>query len=294
MTEIKQKPINILLLEDVDVYRGSFKTLAQKERIIVKDFDNVEDILGEIRNYPKKYQFLVLDARAYMQEGQKEGTEDEMNLVRLLTELRDLKHNYGIHVPYCINTGFSDLKLRLRQIVVDCPIFEKGNEKDLFAHIWNIYSKSDRAKLINAYPGIFGFVFDRFGNVEAEALVDMFKGEGFKRKDIASRKNSLNCLRGSVEHLMNIVHDVYLGNSQTIFSQGVSRLVSITEHLKNYDEIPVHVYSTVTTIRKTAGRYGTHNPPDPIPEEEYPSEDYITGLALSLRDVFSWAETKLK
>lgn len=294
MTEIKQKPINILLLEDVDVYRGSFKTLAQKERIIVKDFDNVEDILGEIRNYPKKYQFLVLDARAYMQEGQKEGTEDEMNLVRLLTELRDLKHNYGIHIPYCINTGFSDLKLRLRQIVVDCPIFEKGNEKDLFAHIWDTYSKSDRAKLINAYPGIFGFVFDVFADVEAETIADLFIGDKFKSKLVPTRKNNLNCLRGTAEHLIDILHRDFLNGAPNIISTPGRRLGEVADHIWNNQDMPVHVYSVLTAIRKVAGEYGAHNPQTPQQENEYPSEDYITGLALSLRDVFSWAETKLK
>lgn len=292
MTDVKQKPINILLLEDVDVYRGSFKTLAQKERIIVKDFDNVEDILGEIRLNHKTYQFLVLDARAYMQEGQKEGTEDEMNLLRLLTELNDLKYKSGIDIPYCINTGFSDLKLRLGS-TVDCPIFEKGNEKALFAHIWDTYSKSDRAKLLNGYPYIFDFVFDRFGDVEAETIADMFTGEKFRAKPIATRKNNLNCLRSTAEHLIDILHKDFLNNQAGIITTQGRRLGEITDYLKNQADMPPHIYSTLTAIRKVAGQYGAHNPANSQLEEEYPSEDFITGLTLSLRDVFSWAKTKL-
>src|SRR5690606_20113721 len=140
---------------------------------------------------------------------EQEGMENEMNLVPLLTGLKDLHHVYQVQIPYCINTGFAEIATRLGTRV-DCPIFEKGNEKALFAYIWDTYNKSDRAKLINAYPGIFSFVFDKFADVEAETIADLFTGEKFKAKNITTRKSNLNCLRSTVEHLIDVLHRDYL------------------------------------------------------------------------------------
>jgi len=286
------KPIKILLYEDNLVYCEAFKLMARKERIITEHVTNVDDLLDRVKESPKKYQFLVLDARAYMHEDEKEGQEDEMNLITIMQELGKLKYEQGILIPYCINTGFADLKLRMGA-KVDCTIFEKGKEKELFDFIWETFAKTELSKLLHLHPAIFDVVFDHFDDADYEVIADMFLHEKYKREQIPDRIDNLNKLRRISEHLMDLVHDRYLGYDPTIVTSPGSRLREIANHLNGNNDIPIHVYGTITSIRKTAGAYGSHTPEQATAMAEYPSGDYIAGLAMSLKDVFAWAKTKL-
>lgn len=286
------KPIKILLYEDNIVYSEAFKLMARKERIITDHVTNVDDLLERVKESPKKYQFLVLDARAYMHEDEKEGQEDEMNLITIMQELGKLKYEQGILIPYCINTGFADLKLRMGA-KVDCTIFEKGKEKELFDFIWETFANTELSKLLHLHPAIFDVVHDFFDDADYELIADLFLHEKYKREQIPDRIDNLNKLRRISEHLMDLVHDRYLGYDPTIVTAPGSRLREITNHLNGNNDIPVHVYGTITAIRKTAGAYGSHTPEQATALADYPSADYITGIAISLKDVFTWAKTKL-
>lgn len=282
------KPINVLLYEDKPDYAGSFKTVAQKQRIIVKSVDNGDELLEILKDNPRKYQFVVLDARAYMHEGQAEGTEDEMNLLPIMRDLNELKQKQQIALPYCINTGFADLKLRLSN-KVNCPIFEKGNEIELINHIWEEYMKSGDAKLLLAYPEIFELAIENFDDAAYAVISGLFADKKYLASDIACRVNNLSALRRTTEHLMDLINQNYLGNSTPISSPG-SRLKEITMFLNDKGDIPVHVFSTITSIRKIAGYFGSHTPNNSEEIEAYPSGELIGGLAMSLKDAFLWAK----
>ena len=88
---------------------------------------------------------------------------------------------------------------------------------------------------------------------------------------------------------MDLVHEKYLNNSVQISSQG-GRLREITQYLIDNDDIPVHVSSTIISIRKIASNFGSHTPSKPEDIEVYPSGELIGGLASSLKDVFIWAK----
>ncbi|WP_293743108.1 hypothetical protein [uncultured Pedobacter sp.] len=282
------KPINVLLYEDKPEYAGSFKTTAQKQRIIVKVVDNGDELLEILKDNPRKYQFVVLDARAFMHEGQQPGTEDEMNLLPIIRDLDKLRQEQQITLPYCINTGFADLKLRLANKVL-CPIFEKGNETDLINHIWAEYMKTDDAKLLMSHPEIFGFAVDHFDVTSYAVLSGLFKNEQHLASGIAGRVNNLSALRRIAEHLMDLVHEKYLNNSVQIGSPS-SRLREITQYLIDKNDLPVHVSSTIISVRKIASNFGSHTPSKPEEIEAYPSGELIGGLASSLKDVFIWAK----
>jgi len=282
------KPINVLLYEDKPEYSGSFKTTAQKQRIIVKSVDNGDELIEILKENPKKYQFVVLDARAFMHEGQQPGTEDEMNLLPIIRDLDRLKQEYQVTLPYCINTGFADLKLRLSN-KVNCPIFEKGNESKLLEHIWDEYMKTDDSKLLMGNPEIFGFAIDHFDIPAYEVLANLFKDNRYNAQGIADRVNNLAALRRSAEHLMDLIHNKYLGNVVQITSSG-RRLGEITNYLNDKGDMPVHVFAAITSIRRIAGNFGSHTPNKQEEIDEYPSGELIGGLASSLKDVFIWAK----
>ncbi|MBD1367422.1 hypothetical protein IDJ77_26665 [Mucilaginibacter sp. ZT4R22] len=281
------KAINILLYEDKPDYSASFRTTAQKQRILTKATDNADELLELLKSSPRKYVFIVLDARAFMHEGQAVGTEDEMNLIKIIQDLEEFKRQNHLTLPYCINTGFADLKLRLSN-KVSCPIFEKGNEAELIDHIWIEYMRTDDAKLLMEHPEIFGFATDHFDDAAYAVLANLFTGKKYLSLNIAQRVNNLAALRRTAEHLMDIINNDYLGN---VVPPSGSRLNDITAYLNLNQDIPVHVFSTVTSIRKIAGYFGSHTPSTSQEIAAYPSGELIGGLASSLKDVFIWAHT---
>ncbi|MDN3551265.1 hypothetical protein [Mucilaginibacter aquaedulcis] len=281
------KPISILLYDDKADYAGSFKTTAQKQRIITKWVDNADELFEIIKASPRKYQFVVLDARAYMHEGQAEGTEDEMNLVAILRDLDELKKEYCLTLPYCINTGFADLKLRLSSRV-KCPIYEKGNEDQLINHIWEQYLQTDKAILLGSYPEIFEFADNYFDDAAFALLFNLFINKNYFSSSVPLRINNLSALRRTVEHLVDIINDKYLAGAALIHSPG-TRLKDILDYLNDHDDVPVHVFSTLTSIRKIAGNFGSHTPTTSAEIKAYPSGELIGGLALALKDSFIWA-----
>ncbi len=286
------KPIRVLLYEDNSDYAASFKTSAQQARIIIDVVDNVDDLLEKIKSAPRRYQFVVLDARAYMHEGQQEGTENEMNLMTVVREFDLMGKQDGIVVPYCINTGFADLRLRLSGNV-NCKIFEKGSEPEVFEYIWNTHNDSDRARTLKLYPEIMEFAEQYFADADYNILEGLFIKDKFKSSHIVDRVSNLSCLRRTVEHLMDIMHSECLNNKSGIISSSGSRLRELTDYLQTKEGMPVHVYSTLTSIRKIASTYGSHTPTTPEAIDAYPSAEYVTGLSISLKDTFKWAKSKI-
>jgi hypothetical protein len=143
------KPICIIIYEDNPDYAYSFKIRAQKDRILVDIVTNVDSLFELLEESYQKYKFIVLDARAFLHEGQSSGTESEANLIKIFSELKNLEHRFGKKIPCAINTGFADIKLT-HQEVVPCPIFNKGNEIELIEHIKQQFLNSDVGQLFLA------------------------------------------------------------------------------------------------------------------------------------------------
>lgn len=293
MSTDQSKPIRILLYEDNARYAASFKTHAQKQRIITEHVDNADDLLEKLKSNPRKYQFVVLDARAYAHEGQQEGTEDEVNLFRIFREIQQLENEQKLQIPHCINTGFADINLRLGGNVVNCPIFDKKDEPRLLEHIWETYRKSDHAKIRFEHPEIFQFVDAHFAPADVEVISGIFKDHKYKSVHINHRVDNLAALRRSAEHLADLLFDGCLGSSPGIIKNQSSRLGDVVKYLSDQGGIPVHVHSNLTAIRKIASAYGSHTPQAAGAIADYPTHNTIIGLALGLADTFAWASTKL-
>jgi hypothetical protein len=285
------KPLKVLLYEDKDDYAQSFKTNAQRHRIIVERVDNVDDLLERLEENLKKYHYVILDARAYRHEGQQAGTEHEIYLAKIFQELERLQHKHQTKIFYCINTGFADLKLKIAD-TVDCPIFEKGEEDKLFAKIIEDYHRTEEAGIDFKFPEIFQFASIYFSAADLEVLYDLFKKEKYCSTAIADRVSNLSNLRRITEHLIDIIHVRYLNGQPVPSSPGV-RLREITDYLNGNNEIPTHIYGIITNIRKTASNYASHTPEQASKIGDYPDANIIEGYAKGLTAVFSWAQSKL-
>jgi hypothetical protein len=287
------KPLRVLLYEDNDGYASSFKMAAQKKRIISEQVNNVDDLIDRIKENPKKYHFIVLDAKAFNQEGALPGSESELNLIRIFREFEKIQNENQLLIHHCINTGFADIKLKMiSSNIVPCKIFEKGNETLLFEYIISEYWKTDKAQIDFKFPQIFEFAAIYFSEADKELLYDLFEHDKYSSVQIADRVNNLASLRRIVEHLIDIIHVQYLGGIPT-FSSSAKRVKEISDFLKSKRDIPPHIYNIVTGIRETANSYGSHTPEQAIHIRDYPNSEIISSYAKNLKSVFDWANSKL-
>lgn len=286
-----QKPIRVLLCDDNARYADSFKNEARNARIITDHVDNVDDVLERINGAPKKYLFLVLDAKAYQHEGEQEGDEDEMNLMALLPELEKLKSK-GIDIPYCVNTGFADFKVRMGKRL-SCPVFEKGQEEELFKHIWDTYNSTDYANLRRDHPIVFDLADDYFDEAALAQLTSLLTKDKYKSSSIGDRVDNLARLRRTAEHLMDILHAEYLGGAAGIVKSDATRAKDVIHYIKANEQLPTHVFGFTMNLYNTASNYGTHNPMQAAAASDYPSGYALSSLTEGLLEMFVWAKGKL-
>ena len=83
------------MLEDNKQYQGSFEADASKERIVVKTVDNAEDLINILREKPRFYKFIVLDAKAFFTEDDG-GSPSEVYLHFIFRELKNIENEQGV------------------------------------------------------------------------------------------------------------------------------------------------------------------------------------------------------
>lgn len=282
------KPINILLYEDNPGYRDSFKLAAQKERIITEAYDNADNILEVLEENPRKHKFVVLDARAYLHEGQSQGTESEANLHKIFREIERIGKKQDRIIQYCINTGFAEVKLQYQE-VLPCRIFEKGQETELFKYIWDSYNNTDGAIVRHDYPDMFAFVDAYFDDPNTEVLTALLLKKNYESNSIAARVSNLASLRRLVEHAMDIIFANYLNSQPGVVKSQATRVKDIINHLNNNNDVPPHVFGAVINTMKTASNFGSHTPDQAAEIDDYPSNNSIIGLTFGYFDIISWA-----
>lgn len=286
------KPINILLYEDNPGYRDSFKLAAQKERIITEAYDNADNILEALEENPRKHKFVVLDARAYLHEGQSQGTESEANLHKIFREIERIGKKQDRIIQYCINTGFAEVKLQYQE-VLPCRIFEKGQEADLFKYIWDSYNNTDGAKLRNDFPELFDFADSYFDDTSIEVLSALLHQKQYESNSIAHRVNNLSSLRRLVEHTMDILFQQYLHSQGDIVRSRASRAGDVINYLNSNGIVPPQVFGAVVNILKTASNFGSHSPEQAEQIEDYPTTNSIIALTFGFLETISWTKKLL-
>lgn len=286
------KPITILHYEDSPSYRDSFKGIAQANRIIVDSVDNADLLIEKLDDDHKKHKFVVLDARAYLHEGQTSGSESEANLIKIFREIERISNDQQRFIPYCINTGFADLKVSHGE-VVDCKIFEKGNEQELMNHIWETYNNSNDAILRKKYPECFEFADAHFEPSNLGILTSILTDDSFTSNNIASRVMVLASLRRLNEHLMDILFDKHLHRPSNVIRNDASRANDIFNHIKINEGMPSQISGSIINLYKITSNFGNHNPTKPQDIAAYPSSNTIISLTYSFFDILNWANTLL-
>lgn len=278
--------IRILMLEDKPEYQGSFEALASKERIIVNTVDNAEDLIIRLRTAPRLYKFIVLDAKAFFTEGEKQGSESEANLIYIFRELKNIESESGVIFKYAINTGFADIKLSHGKLV-DCPIFEKGNEDILFNYIWSEHDKDSEAFVKKHYPELIPLYDSFFTEKVQEKTISLFNNDYYKNPSLGARLDNLSSLRMINEQIMDILLQQLHGKIwNEIHDKIGSRSRAIAEYLESYKDISYALKEQSVNIYKTASKYGEHSEAEVINDPDFPTHRMVGALALALLELF--------
>lgn len=288
------KPISILLYEDNALYRDSFKLIAQRKRILVDAVDNVEVLIETLESNPRKHKFVVLDAKAYLHEGQT-SQESEDYLHKVFRELERIAKKQDRLLPYCINTGFADIKLRFNE-VLECPIYEKGSEEDLINYIWETYNNTDAAVLRRDYPDVFEFADTYFDDASLELLSNLLHKKRFESNSLADRVENLARLRRLNEHLMDILRHEHLKvELSDITNNAGRRTIEIIDYLRNVrgENVPGHITNSVKDIYYTASEFGSHSVIQAETVPDYPSSYGIVGLTNGFLETILWLKKKI-
>jgi hypothetical protein len=286
------KPINILMYEDNVPYSESFKLKAQQKRILVDVTNNVDNLLEALEASPRKHKFVVLDARAYLHEGQIQGTESEANLHKIFKQIDRIAKIQDRVIPYCVNTGFAEIKLQYNE-VLECPIYEKGQEEELIDFIWHTYNESGGAKLRQDFPEPFDFADSYFDDADLEVLSKLLHNNAYKSERIADRIDNLTRLRRLVEHTMDIVFNHHLNQQPGVIRNRSSRASDIINHLNGLGVVPPQIFGSVVNILKTASSFGSHTPEQAEKIQDYPTSNSILSLTFGLFEIFIWAKKLL-
>jgi len=285
------KPISILLYEDDPGYRASFKLIAQQKRIIVDAVDNVDVLVETLENNPRKHKFVVLDAKAYLHEGQT-SQESEDYLHKVFREIKRIAIKQDRLLPYCINTGFADIKLRFNE-VLDCPIYEKGSEEQLLQYIWEVYNESDIAKLRSNYSHVMDFADHYFDDANFKVLCSLLLKQKFESNNLVDVISNLSQLRRIVEHTMDIIHREHLHSQSGIVYNRSTRTSDVINYLNKNTDVPPQVFGNVVNILKTASNFGSHTPEQAAAMEDYPTNNTVIGLVYGYFETASWAKKLL-
>ena len=286
------KPIRILLYEDNQDYIDRFKLEAQKHRILVEAVTNVDSFFEVLGSNPHKFKFLILDAIAFLHEGQTSGSESEANLIKIFRDLAILEKKLGRVFPCAINTGFANIKLSYQE-VVPCPIFEKGNESVLLEHIKAQFINSEIGVLYAQYPEIMAFCESNLNDTNFSLFINLLKNENFACERIDERVKNLSSLRRLNESIFDLIFVNYLFNASGIIKSTSSRVNDIAHYLRDKNDIPPPIFGATVNIQKTASTYGCHNPDEASKLGYYPTSYTLKTLTNGLIDIIIWAKTKI-
>lgn len=287
-------PITILMLEDNPEYKASFELMASKDRILVKSVDNAEDLIIILKENPRKYKFIVLDARAFFTEGEKKGAETEINLIYLFREIKNVEKEYGVILPYAINTGFADIKIS-HEKKVDCPIFSKNSESELIQYIWDEQNKTKEAYVKKEFPEIVP-LFDAFLTDKVqEKVISLYFHHNYNNASLGDRLTSLSSLRMINEQILDVLFKELHGRTWKDITDKIgSRSRVIAEHLESYHDISSSMRDECINIYKTASKYGEHGEEDIKDDREFPSHRMIAAHAMGILELFKKANKLLE
>ena len=276
--EKERKPIKALIIDDSTDYTRELTLKAAGRQIILRSSTNWQQGFDLIKA-DKQLQFVILDARCYITETQETGTESERFLVKAIRELEAWMRENNKYIPFCINTGYSDLKHIFEG---EYRLFSKDDNSDtLFEYIWNEYHKSLNGQFSINFPEPALFTEQFFTEENKEKIALLFQNDRFMKPGVEDRRKNLADIRVISEHFWDILAVEYLNEDLKKFKDEPSKRTGLYIYkINNGDEkkIPEFIYYWSRTLFDLSSEYAMHNSIGDQTLEQFPTKYLITSL----------------
>jgi hypothetical protein len=240
----------------------------------------------------KKFMFVILDGKCFVEEGRTTGDTDEGFLTEAMLSIKDLENSTQRAIPFCVNTGYID---ELRNAQRRSKVFSKGKDEDeMFRYIWSECNKSEELQVRYRYPEIFEFADAFFSQDNLKNLLHLLSKEAFLKRDTPMMEGNLTKLRKLNEHLMDIFAEQYFGKKpMEIADNGGKRTVQIVDYIHANDSIPRYLLDMIKLIYYTCSSHGSHNPTGENRVDWKPTANAVASMTYGLLETIVWMKAKI-
>jgi hypothetical protein len=293
----KERPINVLWIEDEPQKLENFVGVLQVNRIIVKrTFTNSQEGMHELKNNPHDYDAVILDAKALKDATSVAGTETMRALRNSINAIKDISKDQNRVIPFCVYTGyFDDLDDAWEE---DLAIFSKGRDQQkLIDYIKTQISELPSWEVIERNREVFELFDEELLNRKyQDHLIELLMN--LETKD----GKEIGKLMGVCRKLQEGVYKV-LGNQGRLHpalfhENGRPNLTWCLRYLegKKVDKIeeeipdrfmPEHIGVSMRMIQAHSSVFGAHD------SKDIASNYTLRSTVYAMMDVLSWLKVAL-
>lgn len=187
---------NILWIDDEHETLGGTKGRAKRNGINLIPFKSLNGGMSELeRNYPF-YDGVLLDAKFFENEDDKEGTEDTYNVHRAKEQLLQLKKNFEVFVLTGQAEAYEDKTFKK----AFTKVYKKGSDEEvdrLFSDIKVAAATQEVTQIRHSYKRVFDVCTEKYiGELAGQDILNLLKVN-----DETNIDNHFNAIRKVVEDL---------------------------------------------------------------------------------------------
>jgi len=291
----KERPLNVLFIDDKEDEMIEFKTLARQNRILIRtSHTSAESGLEELSMNVSKYDAVILDARAFRKKEQAAGTENLRSLRDCINGIKDIERDNKRKIPYCVYTGYMETMGEAWED--DLQIFVKGDQqKEMFTYLKQEIKKLPETEMIWQYSNVFE-LFDK-GYLDLDYRDKLlFVLKKYESRQPIEIEGAITQTRKILEglykklHSMGRLHDDLFSNGRPNL-EWCYRFVSgmpVNELSVPSAIVPEHIKWSLKTIKENSSAAGAHDYVESI------HNFTLKTIVFALLDVLLWFKKYVK
>ncbi len=288
-------PISVLLFDDKLDYCRQLRLSARISNIDITYKHSWDNALEELSENHSKYKFVILDAKSFLREDQKEGSESIDSVIRAMTDIRKLEGQVKHPIPFCINTGYAE---HAATFEATTHVFEKGSDTEkLFKYILDEVNLLPETKIKNDFFKVFEtFEYGYFErNLEIE-LINIIKrvnsiGDSTEKSVLRDMRPFLEAVFNNMIQQMPGFIPERIGKGRTLnlsaalkFIGGNPRFNEGSNSIEFNGEqfMPLHLYYLAKGFKDATSSMGMHYDSEPI------SRYFVLAQFNALMEILVW------
>jgi hypothetical protein len=148
--------MKILLIDDETDFCKSLQTYARLKGFEISFYTNYDDGFKSLENEQVNYSGVILDARCYKNKNDETLRETKDSAVFYsINKIRELLNKINLHIPFCVNTGFSAL-FRDNIEAMGIMVFDKLKDRDtMLEWLREEIARIPENKIRSEFPDVF-------------------------------------------------------------------------------------------------------------------------------------------